>query len=75
MWIGVHEIMFTLDPKVTQKIIKQWICITPSEENSPHILDVILEHIKCEPNYYDELVKIVESEFIFDTSLLMPKVK
>lgn len=75
MWIGVHEVMFMLDTKVTQNIIKKWICTTPSEEKSPLILDYILEHVEYKPNYYDELVKIVESEFFLDTSLLMPKVK
>lgn len=74
MWIGVHELMFSLDPKVTQKIIKNWICTTLNEEMSPLILDCILEHVEYKPDYYDKLEKIVESEFIFDTTLLMPKV-
>jgi len=74
MWVGVHEAMFELDPKVTQKIVKNWICTTSNNENSS-ILNYILEHVEYKPEYYDKLLKIVGSEFISDASLLMPMVK
>jgi len=74
MWTSVHEAMYELNPKVTQNIIRSWICTTQNKENSS-ILNYILEHIECKPDYYDKLLKIVGSEFISDASLLMPMVK
>jgi len=74
MWIDVHEAMFKLDIKVTQKVITNWIC-TIEDEKSSSLLDYILEHIECKPDYYDKLVKLLEPEFISDTTLLLPKVK
>jgi len=74
MWTSVHEVMYELDPKVTQSIIRSWICSTPNKENSS-ILNYILEHVEYKPDYYDKLLKIVGSEFISDASLLMPMVK
>lgn len=74
MWIGVHEAMFELDPKVTLKMFKNWIYITENEEKSSFI-DYILQRVDYKPDYYNKLLKTVESEFISDTSLLMPKVK
>lgn len=73
MWIDVHEVMFQLDTKVTQNIFKNWICSTANEQIS--ILDYIIKNVEYLPEYYDKLVKTVESEFISDTILLMPKVK
>ncbi|KAL4096870.1 hypothetical protein QTP88_021745 [Uroleucon formosanum] len=73
MWTGVHEAMYKLDPKVTQNIIKNWICATSNEENCS-ILNYILEHVDNKPDYYDKLLKIVGSEFISDASLLMPMI-
>lgn len=74
MWIGVHEAMFKLDPKVTLKMIKNWIYASENEEKSS-LIDYILQYIEYKPDYYNKLLKTVESEFISDTSLLMPKVK
>lgn len=74
MWIGVHEAMFKLDPKVTLKMIKNWI-YAPKDEKKSSIIDYILQNIEYKPDYYNKLLKTVESEFISDTSLLMPKVK
>lgn len=74
MWIGVHETMFELDPKVTQKVIMNWICSTSNEENIS-ILNYILEHVENEPDYYEKILKTVGSEFISDAALLMPMVK
>jgi len=74
MWTGVHEAMYELDPKVTQSIIRNWICATSNEENCS-FLNYILEHVEYKPEYYDKLLKIVGSEFISDASLLMPMVK
>lgn len=73
MWIGVHQTMFELDPKVTHKMFKNWICNIDNTENLS-IVDYILNHVEYKPDYYDKLVKIVESDFISDTTLLMPKV-
>lgn len=74
MWIGVHEAMFKLDPKVTLKMIKNWIYASEIDEKLSFI-DYILQYIEHKPDYYNKLLKTVESEFISDTSLLMPKVK
>ncbi|VVC34354.1 WD40/YVTN repeat-like-containing domain,WD40-repeat-containing domain,Quinoprotein alcohol [Cinara cedri] len=72
MWVSVHQAMFELDPNVTPKIIKNWICTTDSE-NKFTILDYILEHIDCKPDYYEKLVCLVESEFISDIAHSLPK--
>lgn len=72
MWIDVHELMFKLHTKVTYKIIINWICNIDNEES---IFDYILNHIEYKPDYYDKLERILESEFILDTTLLLPKVK
>jgi hypothetical protein len=74
MWISVHEIMFELETKVTHIIFKNWICSSVNEENFS-IFNHILEQVEYKPNYYNQLVTTVESEFISDTALLMPKVK
>lgn len=74
MWTSVHKAMFELDPKVTHKIFRNWICAISDEENSS-ILNYILENVEYKPDYYDKLLKIVGSEFISDASLLMPMVK
>lgn len=73
MWIGVHEAMFELDPKVTLKMFKNWI-FTPEHEEKCSLVEYILEHVEFKPDYYDKLEKTVESEFISDTTLIMPKV-
>lgn len=73
MWIGVHEAMFELDPKVTLKMMQQWVYTSENEEKSS-IIDYILQHVEYKPDYYNKLLKTVESEFISDTALLMPKV-
>uniref|UniRef100_A0A2H8TR50 Gem-associated protein 5 n=1 Tax=Melanaphis sacchari TaxID=742174 RepID=A0A2H8TR50_9HEMI len=73
MWTSVHEAMFELNPKVTQIIIKNWICAISVNENSS-ILNYILEHVEYKQDYYDKLLKIVGSEFIFDASLLLPMI-
>jgi len=73
MWTSVHKAMFELDPKVTHKIFRNWICAISDEENSS-ILYYILENVEYKPDYYDKLLKIVGSEFISDASLLMPMV-
>lgn len=74
MWIGVHEVMFELETKVTHTIIKSWICSSDDEEKFS-IFNHILEHVEYKPDYYDQLVTTVDLEFILDTTLLMPKVK
>ncbi|XP_027854379.1 gem-associated protein 5 isoform X3 [Aphis gossypii] len=73
MWTSVHKAMFELDPKVTHKIFRNWICAISDEENSS-ILNYILENVEYKPDYYDKLLKIVGSEFISDASLLMPMI-
>ncbi|VVC40847.1 Hypothetical protein CINCED_3A004867 [Cinara cedri] len=73
MWVDVHEAMFQLDTKVTQNIFKNWIYSTANEGNIS-ILDYIIKNVEYKPDYYDKLVKTVESEFISDTLLLMPKI-
>lgn len=73
MWIGVHQVMFELDPKVTYKKFQDWICDTDPQESS--IIDNILKHVPCKPEYYERFMKILESKFISDTALLLPKVK
>lgn len=73
MWIGVHEAMFKLDTKVTQSMMKNWICSTENQDKLS-IFNYILNHVEYKPNFYDKLMKTVESEFISDTTLLMPKV-
>lgn len=73
MWIGVHEVMYELETKVTHVIIKNWICPSVNNENVS-IFNHILEHVEYKPDYYNHLVRTVESEFISDSALLMPKV-
>lgn len=74
MWIGVHEAMYELNPKVTQKIIKNWICARENDENFS-VINYILNHVENKPEYYEKLAKTMESEFIADTALLLPKVQ
>lgn len=74
MWIGVHEIMYELNSKVTQNIVTNWICTTKLED-SLIIFDYILKHVENKPEYYEKLSKTLEAEFISDTALLLPKVK
>jgi len=74
MWVGVHEEMFKLDPKVTYKMFKDWICGFKIEENFS-VIDSILKHVECKPEYYARLIKTVESKFVSDTALLLPKVR
>lgn len=73
MWIGVHKVMFELDPKVTYKKFQDWICDTEPQESS--IIDNILKHVPCKPEYYERFMKILESKFISDSALLLPKVR
>lgn len=75
MWIDVHEAMFKLETKVTHNIIKNWICCTITSEESYSLFDYIFNHIEYKSDYYDKLMRILESEFISDTILLLPKVK
>lgn len=74
MWIGVHEALFEVDTKVTLNLFKNWLSSVENEDK-PSILDYILKHVEYKSEFYDKLVKVVESEFISDSSLLMPKVK
>lgn len=73
MWIGVHETMFELDPKVTYSMFKNWICSVQNEDK-PSIIDYILQHVEYKPHYYEKLIKTVESELISDTAVILPKV-
>lgn len=73
MWIDIHEAMFELDPKVTLKMFKNWFFALEHEDKCS-LVDYILEHVEFKPDYYDQLEKTVESEFISDTTLIMPKV-
>lgn len=74
MWVDVHKVMFQLDPKVTQNVFKNWICSIVNDGNIL-ILDYIITNVEYKPEYYDQLINAVESDFISDTALLMPKVK
>ncbi|XP_050548887.1 uncharacterized protein LOC126910389 isoform X2 [Daktulosphaira vitifoliae] len=72
MWIGVHESMFEFDEKVTLDIFKDWL-FDVNNKNNVTILDHIITKVTWKPEYYDNLVKIIEPEFISDTNLIMPK--
>lgn len=73
MWVSVHKAMFELDPDITLKKIKNWICTTDNEDKST-IFDYILKNVDLNYDYYDKLVNIVGFEFTSDNSLLLQKV-